>query len=126
MIEWRTWWAESQLKPKAGTVSFVGKNIIQPMSVSAQLSASGKTLVVRIVNHGAPTSASLSLEGFKGTGLLATAVTMASDDLAAENTAADVGHVAPTVLHGCAVLGGHVELQLPGKSYTVVTMLQSA
>lgn len=60
-------WAVSQLTPKAGAVSFVGKNVIQPMSASAQLSADGTTLVARIVNHGAPASLTLQLSNFKGT-----------------------------------------------------------
>lgn len=62
-----------------------------------------------------------------GTGLQATAVTMASDDLAAENTAADVAHVAPAPLANISTSGrGTVVGMLPGKSYTVFTMRQSA
>ena len=115
----------SKLKPMKGQVSFVGKNIVQPTSVSAQLSADGKTAVARIVNHAAATqTARISLVGMPG-GPLATAsaVSMASSDLSAENTAADVNHVAPVPLSDCKLTNeGTVEVGLPGFSFTIVTM----
>ena len=115
----------SKLKPMKGQVSFVGKNIVQPTSVSAQLSADGKTAVARIVNHAAATqTARISLAGMPG-GPLATAsaVSMASSDLSAENTAADVNHVAPVPLSDCKLTNeGTVEVMLPGFSFTIVTM----
>lgn len=110
----------SKLSPKPGAVSFVGKNVRIPTSVSAQLSTGGKTLVVRIVNHGAPVEASLALKGFKAS--VASASTLASNDLNAENTPSDVDRVAPKRLQGCTVDGDTVVVQLPGTSYTVVTM----
>ena len=110
----------SKLGPKPGAVSFVGKNIRIPTSVSAQLSADGKTLVARIVNHGAPVQATLALAGFRASA--ASASTLASDDLSAENTPSEVDHVAPEVLQGCSAHGNTVVVSLPGTSYTVVTM----
>ena len=114
----------SKLRPKPGAVSFVGKNIRIPLSVSSQLSADGNTLVARVVNHGAPLrGATLTLAGF--TAAKATASTLASDDLGAENTPSDVDNVAPKALGGCNVQGNAVVIDLPGTSYTVITMTRA-
>ena len=90
------------------------------MSVSSQLSSDGKTAVVRIVNHGAVEAASIKLRGIQAP-IEATAVTMASNDLQAENTAAKPDHVAPKSL-GATCQGLTVAVELPGSSYTVVTI----
>lgn len=110
----------SKLGPKPGAVSFVGKNIRVPTSVSAQLSADGKTLVARIVNHGAPAQATLALAGFRASAVSAS--TLASDDLTAENTPSEVDHVAPEPVQACSAHGDTVVVSVPGMSYTVVTM----
>ena len=89
---------QSKLTPKPGAVTFVGKNIVEPFSVSAQLSSDRKTIVARIVNHGTTQPSSVKFSGF--TPVTASAVTLASDDLLAENTAADVSNVAPQTLWG--------------------------
>jgi len=114
----------SRLETRPDAVSFVGKNIVEPLSASAQLSADGKKVVARVVNHGASKSARIKLIGFAAA--TASAVSLASDDLTAENTAADVDHVAPKQLHAadCTVAaGGAVTVALPSQSYTVVTMV---
>ena len=113
---------DSRLENRTGAVSFIGKNIIEPMSVSAQLSADGKTLIARVVNHGTPKSVTLSLTGFMAA--TAEAMTLVSDNLSAENTPADVDHVAPKPLDAvdCKAEGSTVMLVLPGLSYTVVTV----
>jgi bifunctional N-acetylglucosamine-1-phosphate-uridyltransferase/glucosamine-1-phosphate-acetyltransferase GlmU-like protein len=41
--------AASKLQTKQGQITFVGSNIIAPMSVSAQQSTDGATIVVRVV-----------------------------------------------------------------------------
>ncbi len=108
-----------RLAPAANATSFVGKNVVEPTSVSAQLSADRLTLVARIVNHGGPTAATLRLAGFAAA--TASAVTLASDDLDADNTPSDVDRVAPRPLDAQAE-GGTVTVALPGHSFTVVTM----
>ena len=111
---------------RPGQVSGSTKQIpLQPTSVSAQLSADGKTAVARIVNHAAATqTARISLVGMPGgPPATASAVSMASSDLSAENTAADVNHVAPVPLSDCKLTNeGTVEVELPGYSFTIVTM----
>jgi len=109
-----------------GAVSFSGVHILSPVSVSAQRSSDGETVVARIVNHGVEQSAHLTLGGFNAK--VATAVSMASDDLDAENTAADADHVAPVPLSksNCTVQGATVQVALPGFSYTVVTINASS
>ena len=77
------------------------------------------SLVARIVNHGGPTAATLRLAGFAAA--TASAVTLASDDLDADNTPSDVDRVAPRPLDAQAE-GGTVTVALPGHSFTVVTM----
>ena len=68
---------------------------------------------------GGPTAATLRLAGFAAA--TASAVTLASDDLDADNTPSDVDRVAPRPLDAQAE-GGTVTVALPGHSFTVVTM----
>jgi len=110
----------SKLAPTPNATSFVGKNIVAPPSVSAHLSADSKTLVARVVNHGAVQPLTIELSGFKASSVSAS--TMASDDLTAENTAANVDHVAPQSLADCKTTGAEVTVTLPAYSYTTLTM----
>ena len=102
---------------KAGSVSFVGSNIVPPMS--AQLSTDGRTAVVRIVNQGYARDAELTLSGFVLSN--ATAVTMANDDLSAENSAASVD-VAPRDLEWSGGGRQHSACETTSNSYTVVSL----
>ena len=94
---------------------------MKPVSVSAQRSADGKTVVARIVNQGAEQGATLHLGG-GWVASHAAAVSMASDDLSADNCAADVDRVAPRANDDCTASGATVQVKLPGFSYTTVTM----
>lgn len=118
-----------RLQPHEGAYSFATtRNVVVPPSVSAMLSADGRTAVARIVHHAeTPAEASLALRGFVAAS--ATAVTLASDDKEADNTAADVSRVAPRPLDAsdCAVGadGATVSVALPALSFTVVTMVRA-
>ena len=105
------------------STSFEGTNVIQPFSVSAQQSDDKKTIVVRLVNHASEEyDASVSMGG-GWRAASASAVTLASDDLNAENTAANVDNVAPHPLDGVSVGStGVVQVKLPSHSYTVVSV----
>ena len=104
-----------------GAVSFEGSNVVSQVSVSAQQATDRGTIVARVVNHGAATTAIMRLNGFKAAA--ASAVHLASDDLAAENTAANVSRVAPVVVpECCSVKNNLIEVMLAGQSYTVVTI----
>ena len=121
---------ESRLSPHAGAASFATtRDVVEPPSVVAAISDDGATAVARIVHHGsAPATAALSLDGFVAAS--ATAVTLASDDREADNTAADVARVAPRPLAAadCTVgaSGASVRVVLPALSFTVVTMVRAA
>ena len=119
-----------RLAPHAGATSFATtRDVVEPPSATAVLSADGATAIARIVHHGeAPTTAALALTGFVAAS--ATAVTLASDDKEADNTAADVARVAPRPLAAgdCTVGAGgaSVSVALPALSFTVVTMVRAA
>jgi alpha-L-arabinofuranosidase len=112
-----------KLTPTKGATSFEGVNVIQPLSASAYQSEDKKTIVARVVNHGSTKlDASLTMTGpWKPTS--ATAECMASADLNAENSAADVGNVAPRLLTGVSINGAAVNFTLPAFSYAVVTAI---
>mmetsp|Transcript_12969 Transcript_12969/g.29328 ORF Transcript_12969/g.29328 Transcript_12969/m.29328 type:complete len:142 (+) Transcript_12969:3-428(+) len=112
----------SRLEEKPGATSYVGKNVVQQLSVSSQLSADGTQLVARIVNRGQPRVATIGLSGFVAA--KASAVALTSDNLTAENTAANVEHVTPRELDArdCISMGHTVTVALPGLSFTIVTM----
>ena len=110
-----------KLNPAKGAVSFEGKNVVAPMSVSAQRSEDGRTIVARAVNPaGTADVATITLDGFSAA--KATAVSMASNDLLGENTAANVNHIAPAPISDCRAAGNTVTVTLPPNSYTVVTI----
>ena len=91
--------------------------------ISRKQSDDGKTVVARIVNHGGVVqTAMIHLTGF--TASSASAVSMTSMDLTAENTAADVDHVAPESLANVTVAasGAAVSVHIPPFSFTIVTM----
>ena len=116
----------SKLTNKPGQVTFVGKNIAAPMSVSAQQSEDGGTVVVRVVNNAAaPADVQLQVSGesdaaeeedFAG----ATATQLQSDSPADANPSWDVDKIAPKEVK-VAMDGGRASLSLPAYSYTVVT-----
>jgi len=111
-----------QYHDQPGAVSFAGKNVLVPLSVSAQRSEDGATVVVRLVNNGAARNATVRLAGgWRATS--ATAVSMASDDLEAENTPADMDHVAPQPLRAVSVSSAStVEVSLPASSYSIIAI----
>lgn len=117
---------EAKLTPKAGAVSYVGKNVIQQMSVSAQQSADGDTVVVRIVhNAGAPGPVELTILGAEGVDAAlygsATAMQLQSDNLADANPSWDVDKVSPGAVE-VTVAAGKASMTLPAYSYTVLTL----
>jgi len=102
---------------------FEGKNVLPTMSVSAQQSTDGETIVARIVNHGPAMETGIRLTNFEAAH--ASAVSMSSSDPAADNTPSNVDRVAPVVNKDCAVnTEGVVTVGLPGSSYTVVTIVK--
>ena len=113
-----------KLTDTKGATSFEGTNIEVPFSVSSQQSDDKKTLVVRIVNHGAAQTANIKLQGFVAAS--ATAVSMASDDPNAENSAATPTHVSPRPLSTFTIKGTSGTITVPTHSFTVVTLLSEA
>lgn len=102
-----------------GSVSFEGRNVLAPISVSSQLSDDKQTVVTRLVNQGPAQEVTLDLNGFSPKS--ASAVTMSSTDPNAENTAADVDFVSPQTLKPLTIKGSEVTLKVPSFSYTTVT-----
>ena len=120
----------AKLSPKPSATSFIGTGITRPPSVSAQLSTSGATLVVRVVNRGlTPEVTTIAVSGFVAA--KASAVVLSSMDLNAENTAAEVDNVAPVAHSGAGAPvissdahgGVLVTMTVPAYSYTIATLL---
>jgi alpha-L-arabinofuranosidase len=115
----------SKLQTKPGQITYVGKHINPPMSVSAQQSADGGTVVVRIVN-GAGSLASITLhvtpEGASDAWYsAATAMQLQSDALSDANPSWDVDKISPKAVK-VEMTAGKAALTLPVFSYTVVTV----
>ena len=115
--------AASKLKPMKGQVTFVGTNIVAPMSVSAQQSVDGATVVVRVVNNaGTPAEVNLVLDSAKDADYgVAHAMQLQSDSPDDANPSWDVDHIAPAQV-SVAIVGGKAAMTLPSYSYTVVTV----
>lgn len=117
---------EAKLKVNAKAVSFIGKNVIAPMSVSAQQSADGATVVVRIVhNAGTPGPVELSIVGEGGadatTSGSATATQLQADNITDANPSWDVDKVSPKEVK-VSMTKGKASMTLPAYSYTVLTV----
>lgn len=113
----------AKLIPKPNATTFVGTGVIAPPSVSSQVSSDGGSVVVRIVNHGTEAAdVSVRIKGVVVEGAVVKAVTLASDDLNAENTAGNVANVAPRLLKVGQTESGTVSIVVPGQSYTVITV----
>lgn len=100
---------------------------IQKVSVSAQRSDDGfdyDTVALRVVNHAASArDVVVTLDGAAASNEIeATAESLFSNDLQAENTAADVNNVAPEPLQGITTKGQTVSMSLPPSSFTIVVM----
>jgi hypothetical protein len=128
---------ESKLVAKPGAVSFIGKNVLAPMSVSAQESADGGTVVVRIV-HNAATPGPVELTilpsqadeaeaaadpGWAPRSMFgaATATQLQSDNLTDANPSWDVDKVSPKAVE-VTITDGKASMTLPAYSYTVLTV----
>jgi alpha-L-arabinofuranosidase len=95
------------------------------VSVSAQRSDDGSTVALRVVNHAASArDVVVTLDGAAASNGItsATAESLFSNDLQAENTAADVDNVAPKPLQGITTKGQTVSMSLPPSSFTIVVM----
>ena len=117
---------EAKLIAKPGAVSFVGKDVIAPMSVSAQQSADGAVVVVRIVHTaGTPGPVELTIVGEEGADAAmyasATATQLQSDNLTDANPSWDVDKVSPKQIE-VTISAGKASMTLPAYSYTVLTV----
>lgn len=113
--------AASKLTPKKGQVTFVGTNIVRPISVSAQQSSDGATVVVRLVNNAAmPAKVDLVLDSTNDANYdAAHAIQLQSDDPNDANPSWDVDKISPKQVQ-VSVSGGKAAMTLPPYSYTVV------
>ena len=114
--------ATSKLTAKKGQITFVGTNIVVPMSVSAQQSSDGSTVVVRVVNNAAkPAHVDLVLGSTEDEDYSAAhAIQLQSDSPNDANPSWDMDRVAPKQV-SVAIVGGKASMTLPSYSYTVVT-----
>ena len=110
-----------------GANCFAGKDVVAPVSVSAQSSDDSSSIVVRVVNQGSlTTKVILTVVGWGvHTTVKATAVSMASDDLNADNSAADVDNVTPVANSDVTINAKSIIVGLPSHSYTVISLVGS-
>lgn len=115
--------AASKLTPKKGQVTFVGTNIKVPMSVSAQQSSDGATVVVRVVNNAAASAqVDLVLDSADDASYgAAHAMQLQSDSPDDANPSWDVDYITPKAVP-VTIVGGKATMTLPSYSYTVVTV----